>query len=43
MANFNYCLIVLMLSNAVSLEKIENLQKLRFLYKNDNTYVDLLL
>ena len=27
MANFNYCLIVLMLSNAVSLEEIENLQK----------------
>ena len=46
MANFNYCLLVWMFSNAVSLKKIENLQKraLRFLYKSYNTsYKDLLL
>ena len=46
MANFNYCPLVWMFSNAVSLKKIENLQKraLRFLYKSYNTsYEDLLL
>ena len=46
MANFNYCLLVWMFSNAVSLKKIENLQKraLRFLYKSYNTpHEDLLL
>ena len=46
MANFNYCLLVWMFSNAVSLKKIENLQKraLKFLYKSYNTsYKDLLL
>ena len=34
MANFNYCPLVWMFSNAVSLKKIENLQKraLKFLY-----------
>ena len=46
MANFNYCPLVWMFSNAVSLKKIKNLQKraLRFLYKSYNTsYEDLLL
>ena len=46
MANFNYCPLVWMFSNAVSLKKIENLQKraLRYLYKSYNTsYKDLLL
>ena len=46
MANFSYCLLVWMFSNAVSLKKIEGLQKraLRFLYKSYNTsYEDLLL
>ena len=46
MANFNYCPLVWMFSNAVSLKKIENLQKqaLSFLYKSYNTsYEDLLL
>ena len=46
MANFNYCPLVWIFSNAVSLNKIENLQKraLRFLYKGYNTlFVDLLL
>ena len=46
MANFNYCSLVWMFSSAVSLKKIENLQKraLRFLYKSYNTsYEDLLL
>ena len=46
MANFNYCPLVWMFSNAVSLKKIENLQKraLRFLYRSYNTsYEDLLL
>ena len=45
-ANFNYCPLVWVFSNAVSLKKIENLQKrvLRFLYKSYNTsYEDLLL
>ena len=45
MANFNYCPLVWMFSNAVSLKKIKNLQKraLRFLYKSYNTsYEDLL-
>ena len=45
-ANFNYCPLVWVFSNAVSLKKIENLQKrvLRFLYKSCNTsYEDLLL
>ena len=38
MANFNYCPLVWMFSNAVSLKKIENLQKraLRILYKSYN-------
>ena len=46
MAKFNYCPLVWMFSNAVSLKKIENLQKwaLRFLQKSYNTsYEDLLL
>ena len=46
MADFNYCPLVWMFSNAVSLKKIENLQKqaLSFLYKSYNTsYEDLLL
>ena len=46
MAKFNYCPLVWMISRAVSLKKIENLQKraLRFLYKSYNTsYKDLLL
>ena len=46
MANFNYCLLVWMFSNTVSLKKIENLQKraLKFLHKRYNTsYEDLLL
>ena len=48
MVNFNYCPLVLMSSNAVSLNKIESLQKrtLRFLYKSykhHDTYEDLLL
>ena len=46
MTNFNYCMLVWMFSSAVSLKKIENLQKraLRFLYKSYNTsYEDLLL
>ena len=36
MANFSYCPLVLMLSSASSLKKIENLQKrvLRFLYND---------
>ena len=46
MANFNYCLLVSMFSNTVSLKKMENLQKraLKFLYTSYNTsYEDLLL
>ena len=46
MANFNYCPLAWMFSSAVSLKKIENLQKraLRFLYKSyDTPYQDLLL
>ena len=46
MANFNYFSLVWMFPNAVSLKKIENLQKgdLRFLYKSCKTsYEDLLL
>ena len=46
MANFNYCPLVWMISSAVSLKKIENLQKwaLRFLCESYNTsYGDLLL
>ena len=46
LANFNYCPLVWMFSNAVSLKKIKNLQKraLEFLYKSYNTsYEDLLL
>ena len=46
MANFNYCPLVWVFSNTVSLKKIENLQKrvLRFLYKSYNTpYENLLL
>ena len=46
MTNFNYCMLVWIFSSAVSLKKIENLQKraLRFLYKSYNTsYEDLLL
>ena len=46
MANFNYCPLVWMFSNVVSLKKIENLQKrtLRVLYKSCNTpHEDLLL
>ena len=46
MANFNYCLLVWMFSNTVSLKKIEHLQKraLKFLYKSYNTsYEDLLV
>ena len=46
MANFNYCPLVWMFSNAISLKKIENLQKqaLKFLYKSYNTsYENLLL
>ena len=45
MANFNYCPLVWMFSNVISLKKIENLQKqaLKFLYKSYNTsYEDLL-
>ena len=46
MANFNYSLLIWMFSSAVSLKKIENLQKrtLRSLYKTYNTsYEDILL
>ena len=46
MANFNYCPLVCIFSNAASLKKIENHQKraLRFLYKTYNTsYQNLLL
>ena len=46
MANLNYCPLVWIFSNAVSLKKVENLQRraLRFLYKNYNiSYEDLLL
>ena len=46
MTSFNYCLLVWMFSSAVSLKKIENLQKraLKLLYKSCNTsYEDLLL
>ena len=46
MANFSYCPLAWMFSNAASLMKIENLQKraLKFLYKSYNTsYEDLLL
>ena len=46
MANFNYCPLVWVFSNAISQKKIENLQKrsLRFLYKRHNIlYEDLLL
>ena len=46
MANFNYCPLVWMFSNAISLKKIENLQKraLRFSYKSYNkSFEDLLL
>ena len=45
MANFNYCPLVWMFSNAVSLKKIKNLQKraLRFLYKSYNTSCEDLL
>ena len=46
MANFNYFPLIQMFSSAVSLKKIENLQKraLRFLYKSYNTsQEDLLL
>ena len=46
MADFNYCPLVWMFSNAVSLKKIGNLQKraLRFLCKSCNkSYEDLLL
>ena len=46
MANLNYCPLVWIFSNVVSLEKIKNLQKraLRFLYESYNTsYEDLSL
>ena len=46
MDDFNYCPLVWMFSNPVSLKKIKNLQKraLKFLYKSYNTsYEDLLL
>ena len=45
MANFNYYPLVWMFSNAVSLKKIENLQKraLRFLYKSYNILCEDLL
>ena len=45
MANFNYCPLVWMLSNDVSLKKIKNLQKraLRLLYKSYNTSYEYLL